>query len=95
MNTDINKHMVAEYDPMGLAVPKMNDDSPVDMSTVFSDTDVTKASTSTMMVTVTTMETTPTPTPVTISGTIPSTSADGCRCTEDTAGSRIMSRHEG
>ena len=53
---------MAEYDPMGLAVLKMDDDSPADMSTVFSDTDVTKASTSTVMVTVTTMETTLTPT---------------------------------
>ena len=79
---------MADYDPMGLAVSKMDDDSPADMSTVFSDTDVTKASTSTMMVTVTA-------TPVTTSGTIPSTSADGSRCTEGTAGSRIMSRLEG
>ena len=78
--------MMAEYDPVGLAVPKMDDDSPTDMSAVFSDTDVTKASTSTTMVTVTTMETTLTPTPVTTSGTIQSTSADGSRCTEDTAG---------
>ena len=55
---------MADYDPMSLAAPKMNDDSPADMSTVFSDTDVTEASTSTMMVTVATMETMLTPTPV-------------------------------
>ena len=42
--------MMADYDPMGLAVPKMDDDSPADMSTVFSDTDVTETLTSTMMV---------------------------------------------
>ena len=84
---------MAEYDPMGLAVPKMDDDSPADMSTVFSDTNVTKASISTMMVTVTAMETTLTSIQVTTSGTIPS--ADGSRCTEGTAGSRIMSRLEG
>ena len=47
---------MAAYDPMGLAVPKMDGHSPADMSTVISDTDVTKASTLTMMVTVTTME---------------------------------------
>ena len=33
---------MADYDPVGLAVPKMDDDSPADMSTVFSDADVTK-----------------------------------------------------
>ena len=60
---------------MGLAVLKMYDDSQADMSTVFNDTDVTKALTLTMMVTFTTVGTTPTPTPVTSSGTIPSTSA--------------------
>ena len=60
---------------------------------VFSDTDVTEASTSTIMVKVTAMETTPTPTSVTISGTIPS--ADDSRHTEGTAGSRIMLRLEG
>ena len=87
--------MIAEYDPMGPAVPKMDDDSPADMSTVYSGTNVIKASTSTMRVTVTTIETTLTPTPVTTSGTIPSTSADGSRCTEGTAGSRIMSQLEG
>ena len=86
---------MAEYDPVGLAVPKMDDDSPADMSTVFSDTDVTKASTSTMMVTVTAIKTTLTQTPVTTSGTIPSTSADGSRHIEGTAGSRIMSSLEG
>ena len=41
--------MIADYNPMGLAVPRMDDDLPSDMSTVFSDTDVTKALTSTMM----------------------------------------------
>ena len=86
---------MAEYDPMGLAVPKMDDDSPADMSTVFSDTGVTKVSISTTTVTVTTVETTLTPTPVTTSSTLPSTSADDSRCNEGTAGSRIMSRLEG
>ena len=65
------------------------------MSTVFSDTDVSKASTLKIMVTVTAMGTKLTQTPVTTSGTIPSTSADGIRYTEGTAGSRIMSRLEG
>ena len=83
---------MADYDPMGLAVPKMDADSPADMSAVFNDTDVTKTLTLTVMVTVTNMGTTLTPTPVTTSGTIPSTSADGSRCTEGTVGSRIMSR---
>ena len=68
---------MADNDPMGLAVKKMDDDSPADMSTVFNDPDVTKVLTLTMIVTVTAMGTTPTPTPVTTSGTIPSTSADG------------------
>ena len=86
---------MAEYYPIGLEVPKMDDDLPADMSTVFSDTDVTEASTLTIIVTVTTMETTLTPTPVTTSGTIPSTSTDGSRCTEARAGSRIISRLEG
>ena len=86
---------MAEYDPMGLAVLKMDDDSPADIYTVFSDTDVTKASTLTMMVTVTTIKTTLTPAPVTTSGTIPSTSADGSRHTVGTAGSTIMSKLEG
>ena len=67
----------------------MDDDSQADISTVFSDTDVTKASTLTMMVTVTTMGTTPTATPVTTSGTVLSTHADGSRCTEGTVGSRF------
>ena len=49
------------YEPMGFAVPKMDDDSPADMSAVFNDTDVTKASTLTMMVAVTTMGSTSTP----------------------------------
>ena len=84
--------MMADYDPMGLAVPTMDDDSPADMSTVFIDTDVNKVLTSRMMVTVATMGTTPTPTPVATSETI--TSADGRRCTEGTVGSRIMSRLE-
>ena len=75
---------MANYDPMGLAVPKMDDDSPADMSTVFSDTDVTKASTLTTMVTVTTMGYN--------SGTNPSTSADDSRHTKGIVGSRIMSR---
>ena len=83
---------MAEYDPINLPVPKMDSDSPADMSTVFSDTDVTKTSTLTRIVTVTTMETTPTSTPVTTSGTIPNTSADGSRHTDSTAGSRLMSR---
>ena len=74
--------MIADYDPMGLAIPKMDDDSPADMSTVFSDTDVTEALTSTKMVTVTTIGTTLTPTPVKTCGIIPSTSVDGSRCTE-------------
>ena len=86
---------MADYDPMGLAVPKMDDDSPADRSTVFNATYVTEALTLTMMVTVTTMGTIPTPTPATTTGTIPSTSADGRRCTEGTVGSRIMSRLEG
>ena len=85
---------MAGYDPMGLAVPMMDDDSPADMSTVFSDTDVTKSSTSTMTVTVTTIGTTLTPTPVTTSDTIPCTGADGSRCTDNKFGSRIMSRLE-
>ena len=51
---------MAIYNPTGLAVPKMDDDSPADMSTVFSDTDVTEASTLTMMVTDITMENTDT-----------------------------------
>ena len=46
---------MADYDTMGFAVPKMDDDSPADMSTVFSDTDVTKALHLTMMVAVTAM----------------------------------------
>ena len=79
---------------MGLVVPEMDDDSPADMSTVFSDTDVMEALTLTVMVTVTTMATTLTPTPVTTSDTIPSTSADGSRHTEGIVGSRIMSKHE-
>ena len=86
--------MMAKYDPMGLAVPKMDDDSQDDMSTVLGDTDVTEASTATMMVTVTALETTPTPFPVTTSDTIPSTSADGSRYTKGTAGSRIVTRLE-
>ena len=86
---------MADYDPMSLAVPEMDDDSPTDMSTVFNYAYVTEALTSTMMVTVTTMVTTPTPTPVTTASTIPSTSADGSRCTDVTVGSRIMSRLEG
>ena len=77
---------MAEYDPMALAVPKIDDDSPADMFIVFSDTDVTEASTLTTVVLVTTMETRTTPTQVTMSGTIPSTSADGSRCTEGTVG---------
>ena len=32
---------MADYDPMGLAHPKMDDNSPADLSTVFSDTDIT------------------------------------------------------
>ena len=86
----MKRHALADY-----AVPKVDDDSPADMPTVFSDTDVTKVLTLTMMVTVTTLETTLTPTPVTTCGTIPSTSADGSRCTEGTIGSWIMSRLEG
>ena len=78
---------MADYDLMGLAVPKMDDDSPADASTVFSNTDVKKDLTSTMMVTVTAMGTTPTPTPVKTSGIIPSTSADSIRHTEGTVGS--------
>ena len=50
--------MMADYDHMGLAVPKMDDDAPADMSTVCSDTDVTKALTLTTMVAVTAMGTT-------------------------------------
>ena len=88
--------MMAEYNPMGLAVPKMDDNSPADMSTFFSDTAVSKASTFAIMITVTSKETTLTPTPVTTSGTIPSTSADGSsRHTEGRAGSIIMSRLQG
>ena len=87
--------MLANPDPLGLAVPKMNDNSPADMSTLFNDIDVAEALTSTMMVTVTTMGTTPTPTLVTTSDTIPSTSSDGSRYTEGTVGSKIMSRLEG
>ena len=87
--------MMAEYDPVGLAVPKMNDDSPAEMSTVFSDTNVSEASTLTMMVTITAMGTTPAPTPVTTSVTIPSTCADGSRHTEGVVGSNIMSILEG
>ena len=78
-----------------LQSPKMDDDLPAYMPTVFSDTDVTKALTSTMNVTVTAMGNTLTPTPVTTSGTIPSTSADGSRHTGSTVHSRIMSRLEG
>ena len=44
--------MMADHDLMGLAVPKMDDDSPANMSTVFSDTDVTEALTLTMMGTI-------------------------------------------
>ena len=50
--------MMAEYDPMNLAVPKMDDNSPANMSTVFNDTEVTKTVTLTMMVAPTTMGTT-------------------------------------
>ena len=85
--------MMADYDPLGLAVPKMDDDSPADMSTVFSDTDVNKTLTSTMMVIVAAMGSTPTP--VKTSDTIPSTSSDGSRHNEGAVGSRIMSRLEG
>ena len=79
---------------MGLEVPKMDDESPADMSTILNDTDVSKALTSTMMVTVTTMGTTLTPAPVTTTGTISRISADGSRHTDGTVGSRIMSRLE-
>ena len=47
------------------------------------------------MVTVNTMGTTLTPIPVTTSARIPSTIADGSRCTKGTVGSRIKSRLEG
>ena len=87
--------MMADYDPRDLAVPKMDDDSPADMSTVFSNTDVTEALSSAMMVAVTAMGATPIPTPVTTPSTIPSTCAGGIRCTEDIVGSRIMLRLEG
>ena len=83
---------MADYDPMGLAVPKMDDDSLADMSTVFSDTDVTKALTLTIMVTFITLETTLTPTPGTTSGSIPITSAGGSSHNGGTIGSRIVSR---
>ena len=73
----------------------MDDDSQVDMSTIFNDTDVTEALTSAMMVTVTTMGTTPTSNPVITSRTITSASLDGSRCTEGTVDSKIMSRLEG
>ena len=86
---------MADYDPMGIAVPKMDDNSPADMSTVSNDMDVTEALTSTTMVMVNIMGTTLTPMPVTTSGTIPSTIADVSKCTEGTVGSRIMSRPEG
>ena len=86
---------MADYDPMGLAVQRMDDDSPADMFTVFNDTNVTETLTSTMMVAVTTMRTTMTTTQVTTSGRISSTSADGSRHTEGTVGSRIISRLEG
>ena len=79
---------------MGFAVPKMDDASPVNVSTVLNDTDITEALTSTTMVTVTTTGTTPTPTQVETSGTITSTGADCSRHTESTEGSRIMSRLE-
>ena len=87
--------MMTDYDPMGLGVPKMDDDSPADMSTVFNDRDVTEALTLIMMVSVTAMGTTPTPTPVTMSDTNPSMSANGSRHIEGTVGSRIMSEPEG
>ena len=83
---------MAEYD---IAVQKMDDDLPADMSIVFNDTDVTEALTSTMMVTSTAMGPTLTPTTVITSGTISSTSADGSRHTKGTVDSRIMSRLEG
>ena len=76
---------------MVLAVQKTDDDLPADMSTVFSDTDITEALTSTMMATVTAMGATLTPTPVIPSGIIPVTSADGSRHNVGTVGSRIMS----
>ena len=60
---------MAVYDPMGLGIPKMDDDSPADMSTVFNDADVTEASASTMMVAVTAIGTTLTPALVTTCGT--------------------------
>ena len=80
---------MADYDPMDFAVPKMDDDSPADMSTVFNDIDVTEVSTLTMMVTVATIGTTRTPTPVTTFGTIPSTSADGSTCIEGTVAQEL------
>ena len=80
---------MADYDPKGLAVPKMDDDSPADMPTVFNNSDVTQALTSRMMVTIITMGTTLTTTPVKTSGTIPSRSEDGSSHTESTVGSRI------
>ena len=86
---------MADYDPMGPAVQKMDDDSPADMSTVFNNTDVTEALTSTMMITVTIMGTTLTSTPAMTSGTIPSTNAVGSTHTEETVGSRIMWTLEG
>ena len=86
---------MADYDPVGLAVPKMDDVSPADMSTVFNDTDVTEALNLTVIVTVTAMGTILTPTPVTTSGAIPRTGAGGSRHTEGTVGSRIMSGLEG
>ena len=39
----MNKSVMAEYDPMGLAVPKMDDNSSADISTVFNDTDSPKS----------------------------------------------------
>ena len=77
---------MSDYDPMGHEVPKMDDDWPADMSTVFNDTDITETLTLTTIVAVTTMKNTLTPTPATTCGTIPSTSADGSRHTEGTVG---------